>query len=77
MVLTALMQQQAELEDLFRLEASEEDIKNDKLAKDTYRYLKRRRRLINKFKKDLAIEDTEYKRGQKLHELCEYYIFGL
>lgn len=77
MVLTALMQQQAELEDLFRLEASEEDIKNDKLAKATYKYLRRRRRLINKFKKDLAVEDPEYKRGQKLRELCEYYIFGL
>lgn len=77
MVLKALMQQQSELEDLFKLEASEEDIKNDKLAKDTYNYLKRRRRLISKFKKDLAIEDTEYKRGQNLRELCEHYIFGL
>ena len=77
MILTTLLQQQEELEDLFRLEASEEDIKNDKLAKDTYNYLKRRRRLINKFKKDLAIEDSEYKRGQNLRELCEHYIFGL
>ena len=77
MILKALIQQQSELEDLFRLEASEEDIKNDKLAKDTYNYLKRRRRLISKFKKDLAIEDTEYKRGQNLRELCEHYIFGL
>lgn len=77
MVLKILLQQQTALEDAFALDANEEDIKTDKLAKETYNYLKRRRKMINTFKRNLAIEDGEYKRGQKLHEFCEHYIFGL
>lgn len=76
-MLKALLQQQSELEDLFRLDASDEDIKSDKLAKSTHAYLKRRRRLINTFKRKLSIEDGEYKRGQGLYEFCEHYLFGL
>lgn len=76
-MLRVLLQQQSELEDMLRLDASDEDIKTDKLAKDTYAYLKRRRRLINTFKRNLSIEDGEYKRGQRLYEFCQHYLLGL
>ena len=76
-MLRSLLQQQSELEDLFKLDASDEDIKSDKLAKTTYAYLKRRRRLISTFKKDLSIEDGEYERGRGLYEFYEHYILGL
>ena len=38
-MLKSLIAQQGELEDALRLDASEDDIKNDKLAKDTYKYM--------------------------------------
>ena len=76
-MLKSLIAQQGELEDALRLDASEDDIKNDKLAKDTYKYLKQRRKLIEGFGKNLSIIDKEYKRGQDLYERCEHYLLGL
>ena len=76
-MLRSLILQQGELEDALRLDASEDDIKNDKLAKDTYKYLKQRRKLIEGFSKNLSIIDKEYKRGQDLYERCERYLLGL
>ena len=76
-ILKSLISQQGELEDALRLDASEDDIKNDKLAKDTYKYLKQRRKLIEGFSKNLSIIDKEYKRGQYLYERCEHYLLGL
>ena len=75
--LRSLISQQGELEDALRLDASEDDIKNDKLAKDTYKYLKQRRKLIDGFSKSLSIIDKEYKRGQEFYERCEHYLLGL
>lgn len=76
-MLKSLISQQGELEDALRLDASEDDIKNDKLAKDTYKYLRQRRKLIEGFSKNLSIIDKEYKRGQDLYERCEHYLLGL
>ena len=76
-MLRSLISQQGELEDAFRLDASEDDIKNDKLAKDTYKYLKQRRKLIDGFSKSLSIIDKEHKRGQEFYERCERYLLGL
>lgn len=76
-LLKSLISHQGELEDALRLDVSEDDIKNDKLAKDTYKYLKKRRKMIDSFNKSLNIIDKEYKRGQKLYERFERYLLGL
>lgn len=48
-VLNNLIRQQEALEDAFKLEAEPEDIKQSKLCKQTYNYLKRRRKVITHF----------------------------